>query len=179
MRRRLIEPYHTRSKLWPTCSDNRPEVCDPLAYGCDRFRQNTSILNKKGAKALPSAYVPSTYAKPFKAPVQTHKARPQGGYIPAKPKEEHLEPNTPAPDPSRTGSTEKTGVRGISETYFYGGSKPKAEKIVIGEKSNKQRLGWGGALHNPNEVGAVVMDRPPESEAKKRSVVMWIPGMLR
>ena len=59
----------------------------------------------------------------------------------------------------------------ISVASFYGApklAKPTAERIVIGEKSNKQRLEWGGALHNPKAEGAVVMQRPDEQEAKRR-----------
>ena len=57
----------------------------------------------------------------------------------------------------------------ISEKSFYKPQPKKAEKIVIGEKSNKQRVNeWGGALHDPNAEGAVVMKRPSEEQIKKR-----------
>ena len=57
----------------------------------------------------------------------------------------------------------------ISEKSFYAPQPKRAEKIVIGEKSNKQRTTeWGGALHDPKAEGAVVMKRPSEEQIQKR-----------
>lgn len=41
-------------------------------------------------------------------------------------------------------------------------------KILIGGKANKDRCSWGGAVHDPNAEGAVVMPRPPEEWARKQ-----------
>jgi DNA repair and recombination protein RAD54B len=84
-----------------------------------------------------------------------------------------LEPDTES-GPSRAGSSSRTtdtGRREIPADRFYAASKPKADRIVIGEKSRKKRLEWGGALHDPKAEGAVIMERPDEAQARKRSVV--------
>jgi DNA repair and recombination protein RAD54B len=69
-------------------------------------------------------------------------------------------------------SSGKTGNerREIPADRFYAASKPKVDRIVIGEKSRKKRLEWGGALHDPRAEGAVLMERPDDAQAKKRSV---------
>lgn len=45
---------------------------------------------------------------------------------------------------------------------------PDASKIILGEKANKDRSSWGGAVHDPHAEGAVVMPRPPEEWARKQ-----------
>jgi len=45
---------------------------------------------------------------------------------------------------------------------------PDPGKIHIGEKPNKDRGSWGGAVHDPRADGAVVMPRPPEEWARKQ-----------
>lgn len=54
-----------------------------------------------------------------------------------------------------------------AESFYSKPSKPD-KKIVIGEKNSAEREAWGGALHDPNAVGALVMPRPPPGEAKRR-----------
>lgn len=58
----------------------------------------------------------------------------------------------------------------VASTSFYAAPPPKkiASKIVIGEKSAKDREAWGGAVFNPEAKDAVVMQRPSKEEAKKR-----------
>ena len=46
--------------------------------------------------------------------------------------------------------------------------KPDPGKIHIGEKPDKDRSSWGGAVHDPRAEGAVVMPRPPEEWARKQ-----------
>lgn len=75
---------------------------------------------------------------------------------------------TSSPGPSRAGSSSTTGQKAISADSFYAPSKPKGDKIVLGEKSSKKRMEWSGALHDPNAEGAVVMQRPSEKETKRR-----------
>lgn len=56
----------------------------------------------------------------------------------------------------------------MAATSFYAPPTTAGRKIILGEKNSAQREKWGGALHNPDVVGAVVMDRPSEAEAEKR-----------
>ena len=120
-------------------------------------------------------YAPSTYAKPFKPPTQTAAPKPVGGYIPARiaptPSDADSDQEESRAGPSRLGNlagASPAGYKAISANNFYGAPKPKAEKIVLGERSRKRRMEWGGALHNPKTEGAVVMQRPSEEEASKR-----------
>lgn len=142
-----------------------------------RFKTATCILNKPAPKAMHVGYAPSTYAKPFKPPTQTSTPRPVGGYIPARvaptPADAESDDDAPRAGPSRLGvpvTASSVGYKAISATNFYGAPKPKVDKIVIGEKSRKRRMEWGGALHDPNAKGAVVMQRPSANEAKQRYV---------
>ncbi|KAK8865771.1 hypothetical protein IAR55_000918 [Kwoniella newhampshirensis] len=138
----------------------------------EEFKGSTSILNKprltSNVSANPSAYRPTAFAKPFKAPTQTHDPRRLAGYIPAK-KLETEEDETPLAGSSRQSSIPfnkpfipVVAPRAVAAASFYSkpSAKPKGEKIVLGEKSNKERLQWGGALHNPYAPDAVVMKRP-------------------
>ncbi|WWC86136.1 uncharacterized protein L201_001007 [Kwoniella dendrophila CBS 6074] len=131
----------------------------------EEYKGGTTILNRpKPASILgPTAYRATTFAKPFKAPTQTHAARPVAGYIPGRTTSGGT---TVAPAGIPLSSRPTTPVvKAVSAKSFYGAPsviKPKAHKIVIGEKSSKERLEWGGALFNPNAEGAVVMPRPPE-----------------
>ena len=124
------------------------------------------------------AYSPSVFAKPFKAPRVVHAPRPAGGYIPRK-AEDNETPlaSTSNPTSSRQGDVPVAIGKTIAQQSFYAAPKavPKKEKIFIGEKSNKERLGWGGSLHDPKSEGAVVMPRPKEDglimkEARRRRV---------
>nr|XP_019014878.1 uncharacterized protein I206_00965 [Kwoniella pini CBS 10737]OCF53659.1 hypothetical protein I206_00965 [Kwoniella pini CBS 10737] len=132
------------------------------------FKAGTGILNKPKAtgKLGPTAYRPATFAKPFKAPTQTHAPKPVAGYIPGRTSSEGLTsapegvPLSYKPDPVTPLS------KPIPAKSFYAPSATKSSakgsKIVLGEKSSKERLQWGGALHNPHAEGAIVMPRPPE-----------------
>ncbi|WRT64040.1 uncharacterized protein IL334_000967 [Kwoniella shivajii] len=132
------------------------------------FKAGTTILNRPRASsstAGPTSYRAATFAKPFKAPTQTHAPRPVAGYIPGRTASGG---STPAPEGIPLSFKPETPIsRPIPAKSFYGPSstikktEPK-EKIVIGEKSRKERLEWGGALFNPNADGAVVMPRPPD-----------------
>lgn len=145
-----------------------------MCFADCRYKQTTSILNKPQPKAVPIAYAPSTYVKAFRPPTQAHAPRPIGGPIKATPnagvpgRAISVE-DTPTAGPSRKNDiSSTTGYKTIRAESFYGSTKPKPKNIVIGEKSNKQRMEWGGALHDPKAEGAVVMKRPDEKAAKKR-----------
>lgn len=123
-------------------------------------------------------YAPSTYAKPFKAPTQTHAARPVGGYIPATggytklPKQASSdgieeEVSVVRAEPSSSFRPPLAERKEIPPDRFYA-AKPKGDRIVIGEKSKKRRMEWDGALHDPKAEGTVVMQRPEPAEAKRR-----------
>jgi DNA repair and recombination protein RAD54B len=120
-------------------------------------------------------YAPSTYAKPFKPPTQTGTPKPVGGYIPARivptPSDADSDDERPQAGPSRSvvaAVASPAGYKAISASNFYGAPKPKADKIVLGEKSRKRRMEYGGALHDPKAEGAIVMQRPSAKEAKQR-----------
>lgn len=55
---------------------------------------------------------------------------------------------------------------------FYGASATKKsprKKLHVGSASSGKDIeAWGGALYDPNAPGAVVMERPPVSEAEQR-----------
>ncbi|WWD18049.1 hypothetical protein CI109_102496 [Kwoniella shandongensis] len=137
----------------------------------DEFKASTSILNKPRSNApavVKNGYQPSTFAKPFRPPTQTHEPRRLGGYIPARSVDDEDDGNALA-GPSRLPSnpinkpfTPVVPQKAVAAASFYSkpSPKPKVERIVLGEKSNKERLQWGGALHNPHAPGAVVMKRP-------------------
>lgn len=128
-----------------------------------RFTAATCILNKnQKSRSFPSAYSPSTFAKPFKTPKTVHPPRPGGGYIPnSEPDAGPSRTSSPAPTSMPERSSSSFVGKTVAQTSFYAPAKVKKDKIVIGEKSNVQRHQWGGALHDPNAEGAVVMPRPP------------------
>lgn len=132
---------------------------DAAAY---RFEKAIGILNKTQSHALPTAYSPSTFSKPFKTPKTVGPRRAVGGYIPAKP--EYEAGPSRLSSPGLTSMPERNSSFSIGKTVaqssFYAPSIVKKENIVLGEKSSKERLEWGGALHNPKAEGAVVMPRP-------------------
>jgi hypothetical protein len=80
------------------------------------------------------------------------------GYIPAG-RDENVSPY---------GAQPTSRPAPIDPAVFYGNSKPKGDKIVIGEKSAANRRKWGGAKFDPEAEGAVVMQRPPEKWATAR-----------
>ena len=57
--------------------------------------------------------------------------------------------------------------RTVTQDNFYA-PKPKTDKIVIGEKSRKDRQAWGGSLHDPKAEAAIVMDRVSDDSAAKK-----------
>lgn len=102
---------------------------------------------------------------PFKVPTLTNKrlgasatGRGFSSPLAARPQQqEQLIAGPPTPTPAAA----------VAAGSFYGAA--PAKKIVIGERSSKQREMWGGALHDPNAEGAVVMERPPTAEGTKRN----------
>lgn len=60
------------------------------------------------------------------------------------------------------------GPKPIPAESFYSKPTKPGKKILIGEKNSAERAAWGGALHDPNAPGALVMPRPPPDEAKRR-----------
>ena len=131
------------------------------------------------------SYAPSTFAQPFKAPTQRHAPKPTSGriapigYTKVQPhttdsvEEPGLEIADDEAGPSNHKNVQEAASaarQAISEKSFYAPKpKSKAEKIVIGEKSSRQRTTeWGGARHDPKAEGAVVMQRPKEADAAKR-----------
>ena len=141
-----------------------------------RFKRATTFLNRP--QAVPVTYTPSTFKAPFKAPAQVANPAPSSiSRIIASSSRNGvdddlgIDPQNPVPGPSGIKAIKEavaTARQSISEKDFYA-PKKKAQKIVIGEKSNKQRTTeWNGALHDPNAEGAVVMQRPPQAWADKK-----------
>lgn len=115
-------------------------------------------MSPANARAGPSR----VYAKAFKTPTQVSKPRPSAGYIHARGEDGEPVAGPSAPPGAVVGQL-KSGDLGM---YRMGAMpKPGGEKIVIGEKSNKDRNSWGGAIFDPNAEGAVVMQRPPDKWA--------------
>ena len=123
-------------------------------------------------------YTPSTFKAPFKAPARVANPVPSpiGRIIASSSRngvddELGIDPQNAVPGPSGTKAIKEAAAsarQAISEKDFYA-PKTKAQKIVIGEKSNKQRTTeWNGALHDPNAEGAIVMQRPPQAWADKK-----------
>lgn len=150
-----------------------------------RFATITRILNKPAARAMPKGANPKAFAKPFKPPTAHRLPRPTGGYIPptstrppplpqAEESDDEPLPIGGTPGPSRLAGPsapyKAPTIKPISATSFYApkakAPAPAGEKIVLGEKSSKDRLAWGGALHDPHAEGAVVMTRPKEEVAR-------------
>lgn len=153
-----------------------------LILGRYRFNDGTTILNKPSVKAVPIAYAPSAFSKPFRPPSQTHQPKQMSGYIPPTgytkvPKatdsarlddDFEVVPNSTSSRSPLPPHQDNGSKRSIAPSSFYSNPKPKPARIVIGEKSSKGREEWRGAMYNPNAEGAVVMKRPPEADAKKR-----------
>ncbi|WVQ71035.1 hypothetical protein IAR50_000560 [Cryptococcus sp. DSM 104548] len=132
----------------------------------EEFKSSTSILNRPRS-ANAASYSPAAFAKPFRPPTQKSVTTPMR---PFKPPTSSVAVHTPIAGPSTTSAlpTPAAAQKAVAAASFYGKPTPKAkvERIVIGEKSNKERLEWGGALYNPKAPGAVVMPRPTEKAAK-------------
>lgn len=134
-----------------------------MCLGNQRFKRATSCLNN--AANTPVAPAGSLAQRQrFKPPVMVGRtviATPLSHIsAPARP----ATPVTPVAGPSNP-------YKAIPSSTFYGTPKPAAKKIVIGEKSSKEREAWGGALHDPHAAGALVMQRPTDNEAKRRYVI--------
>lgn len=139
----------------------------------DRFKVATSILNKQGATPVPSFMSPAvgkagpsrSYQKSFKAPTVVSKPRVTGGYIPARDDDGEAIAGPSAP-PTAVVKPLRSGDFGVYAAKVP--ARTGADKIVIGEKANKERSQWGGAVHDPRAEGAVVMPRPPEKWAEMK-----------
>lgn len=94
-------------------------------------------------------------------------ARKMGGFVPGVPTNENAMV-IPDLDGHRVPASVIKAYQPVAAKSFYAAPVKKASKIIIGEKSSKDREGWGGAVFNPDEKDAVVMKRPSEEEAKKR-----------
>lgn len=102
--------------------------------------------------------------------------RPAAAAIPSsRLRGDAVQPPAPASSPGAGPSTTRAPApapRAVASTSFY--SKPAAKvspkkKLHIGSVAlGKDVEAWGGALHDPNAFGAVVMERPPEEEARQR-----------
>ncbi|ORY20670.1 SNF2 family N-terminal domain-domain-containing protein, partial [Naematelia encephala] len=140
----------------------------PFDTECDReileneFKASTAILNRPQSSrtSVPAPiYRPPTFVKAFKAPSQTHAphsyAKDPVEDVLLRPT--HIDRRTTTRDPgSSVGRT-------VAQSSFYA---PKVKPIVIGEtRTEEQRQKWGGALHDPEAEGAVIMQRPPEKHA--------------
>jgi DNA repair and recombination protein RAD54B len=135
-----------------------------------RFKIATSILNKQGATPVPS-FVAGTpgaggsrgFAKSFKTPTMVSTRRPASGYIPARNEDGEAVSGSSAPHNAVLKTLPSGNVGMYTSTSA---TKPGAQKIVIGEKSNSERANWGGAIFDPHAEGAVVMNRPPDKWAR-------------
>ena len=98
----------------------------------------------------------------------TRTPQPIGGYIP---KTEILDiDDQPVAGPSKMlyGSAASATGKTIAQSSFYAAPKQTPDRIFQGEKSNKDRLMWGGALHDPKAEGAIVMQRPDKDSVQAK-----------
>lgn len=128
---------------------------------------------------MPVSYTPSTYKAPFKAPARVKNVAPAipsrviaSSSRPDSDDELFVDPDNAVAGPSGHKAIKQAAAvarQAISETNFYAAPKKKSQRIVIGEKSNKQRTTeWDGAIHDPKAEGAVVMQRPPQEAADRK-----------
>ncbi|KIR56280.1 DNA repair and recombination protein RAD54B [Cryptococcus gattii Ru294] len=151
------------------------EVMVDHALQQDQFKASTSILNRP--KVIPtiksSGYRPASFTKAFRPPIQKEKfTSTKLSTIEAVEDEHRQSPISSLP--KRSIPTPAAAQRAVAASSFYTkqSSKPYSERIVLGEKSNKERLEWGGALFNPHAEGAVVMPRPAEKLAKLKGTTI-------
>lgn len=134
-----------------------------------RFKASTSILNRPKVISTikSSGYRPASFTKAFRPPIQKEKLTSTKPSTIEAVEDEHRQSPTSSL-PKRSIPTPAAAQRAVAASSFYTkqSSKPYSERIVLGEKSNKERLEWGGALFNPHAEGAVVMPRPAEKLAK-------------
>ncbi|WVN85841.1 uncharacterized protein L203_100993 [Cryptococcus depauperatus CBS 7841] len=148
------------------------EIMVDHALQADQFKANTCILNRPKGSDSTTAYRATAFAKPFRPPIpkvdftRQELTAGKGSSNVISPISEIRKATMPTPAAAQ---------RAVAATSFYSNQspKPKVERIVLGEKSNKERLEWGGALFNPHAPGAVVMPRPSEKLAKiKRTTLV-------
>ncbi|KLT45271.1 hypothetical protein CC85DRAFT_325788 [Cutaneotrichosporon oleaginosum] len=160
------------------------------AVSFDEFSRATCCLNNPANAPLNSPVYPSSRPggtpKLFKPPVATgrststliSRATPLNS-----PLHRPFVPVTPSAGPSRRAATPtavsaSTGAVVVEQPppqparSFYGQPAKPARKIFIGDKLDRERKAWGGALHDPKAPGALVLSRPPESEAKRLGVTI-------
>jgi DNA repair and recombination protein RAD54B len=150
-----------------------------------RFSRATCCLNNPMNAPLNSAANPTSRSgpapKPFKAPTANGRGTtPLATRItplnaplhrPFTPVTPRVGPSSAGPStPSAAFATAADNAPPQSAKSFYGQPAKPAKKIFIGDKNNKEREAWGGALHDPKAPGALVLPRPSESEAKR----MWV-----
>lgn len=129
------------------------------------------------ARAPRPAFKSPLLERPYSVPIQSSRLRGNS---------QSSEPPTssPAVGPSTPHSaTPKAVDRGSSHSKPAAAPKPVApssrprataktspkKKLHVGSAtSGKDIEAWGGALHDPNAPGAVVMERPPAEEAEQR-----------
>ncbi|KIR36992.1 hypothetical protein I352_00304 [Cryptococcus deuterogattii MMRL2647] len=151
------------------------EVMVDHALQQDQFKASTSILNRP--KVIPtiksSGYRPVSFTKAFRPPIQKEKLSSTKPSTLETVENEHRQ--SPISSlPKRSIPPPAAAQRAVAASSFYTKqpSKPYSERIVLGEKSNKERLEWGGALFNPHAEGAVVMPRPAEKLAKLKGTTI-------
>nr|KIR87253.1 DNA repair and recombination protein RAD54B [Cryptococcus tetragattii IND107] len=151
------------------------EVMVDHALQQDQFKASTSILNRPKVISTikSSGYRPASFTKAFRPPIQKEKlTSTKPSTIEAVEDEHRQSPISSLP--KRSIPTPAAAQRAVAASSFYTkqSSKPYSERIVLGEKSNKERLEWGGALFNPHAEGAVVMPRPAEKLAKLKGTTI-------
>ncbi|BEJ00714.1 hypothetical protein CcaverHIS631_0505710 [Cutaneotrichosporon cavernicola] len=161
------------------------EVDRAVSY--DEFNRATCCLNNPMNAPLNSSANPTSRPggtpKPFKA-LMVNGRGPTPVAARANPLNRPFTPVTPTAGPSRAARTPSSATPSShfaaaadtappqSAQSFYGQPANPAKKIFIGDRNNKQREAWGGALHDPRAPGALVLPRPPESEAKRMGVTI-------
>lgn len=115
--------------------------------------------------------------RPVTIPIQSSRLRGDPQSSPASTSSPAPGPSTSrAPAPKAVASTSfysnSAAPKAVASTSFY--SKPAAKtsprkKLHVGSVTpGKDIEAWGGALHDPNAPGAVVMERPPIEEAERK-----------
>ncbi|GMK55553.1 hypothetical protein CspeluHIS016_0206090 [Cutaneotrichosporon spelunceum] len=161
------------------------EVDRAVSY--DEYNRATSCLNKPMNAPLNSMANPTSRLggtpNPPKAPIANGRGLTSGA-TQVNPINRPFTPVRPTTGLSRTTRT-PSSVPPLSHfaaaadrptpqsaQSFYGQPAKPARKIFIGDRNSKEREAWGGALHDPKAPGALVLPRPPESEAKRMGVAI-------
>jgi DNA repair and recombination protein RAD54B len=153
------------------------DECVPKWNEADgRFRAATSVLNKQGIASVPTFMSPNVsrlgpsrgLVKNFKTPTAVAKPHQTSGFTAHKEEDDLDIPASATPLPSVGAPQQSSDLsRAPYKKPTMTPTATEAAKIIIGEHANKNRANWGGAVHDPNAEGAVVMPRPPEEWAKK------------